>query len=263
MDKLSHIKQYVSNGWHVLPVGFNKAPTIPNGCRGASSDTDTVTNWWKENPKWNVGIATGPKSGFWVIDVDIKDNVDGWESLEKHFGDRWSFDPQTQLIAKTASEGFHFLFQWDKNIPARNYIGVLPGVDIRGDGGYIVAAPSVAMTKKGWKQYQWNDLQLPIPPAPDWALELLHLGSQPSYDKDSSSSQDTPDDLSVLVHAIRGVRQGGRDQSLFNMINLMKKYRIDQSVAEGFSLEAASRCDPPFDPDEVRKKVKRAYSINH
>src|SRR5208283_564136 len=88
---------YARRGWHVLPVGAGrdrKLPYVQDWTNKASTDEDQIAAWWSDYPSANIGIATGPKSGFWVVDVDIKDGVDGWKSLTERFGHDFDFDAE-------------------------------------------------------------------------------------------------------------------------------------------------------------------------
>jgi len=115
-----------------------KHPRTKNGLKDASRDPAAVRGWWDRWPGANIGIPTGRENGIVVIDVDAaKDGEEGLELLIDQYGEL----PKTweQL---TGGGGRHLVFACpDKEI--RNSASSLaPGVDVRGDGGYIVAAPS-------------------------------------------------------------------------------------------------------------------------
>ena len=151
---------YAKRGWHVIPVGAGpdrKLPYIKNWTQQASTDERQIVDWWRQFPGANIGIATGPKSGFWVVDVDRKGGVDGLAALLQRFGDQFHFDNEKYLVGKTATGGLHLLFTWDPTAPVRNSQAILPGVDIRGDGGQIVVAPSTRSINGEWVQYMLRD----------------------------------------------------------------------------------------------------------
>ena len=169
---------YAAQGWHVIPVGAGadrKLPYIKNWTQEASTDWDTIDGWWAEYPDANIGVVTGPKSGFWVVDVDMKNGVNGIDSLSRRFGAAFNFDHDRHIVGHTATGGYHFLFQWDPALPLRNGQAVLPGVDIRGEGGQIVVAPSTRFVGGKEVSYQWNDRWLPVSPITDWARALAGL----------------------------------------------------------------------------------------
>lgn len=112
---------------------------------------------------YGVGLATGERSGVVVIDLDRKNGIDGLESLSA-LGDV----PET-LTARTGSGGLHLYFR-HPGIPVKNSAGVLgPGIDVRGDGGYVVLPPS---PHRSGGRYEWLNAA-PIAELPPWLLTLL------------------------------------------------------------------------------------------
>ena len=148
---------YAARGWAVIPLhcaifdGDNpvkcscslgatckhigKHPLTRNGFKDAASDPGVIRNWWARWPDANVGIATGKKSGIFVLDVDPRHGGD------KTLGDRMD-NPGTELIVQTGSGGTHFYYAYDPAHPVGSRNGVLQGIDVKGDDGYVVAPPS-------------------------------------------------------------------------------------------------------------------------
>jgi len=126
-----------------------KHPSTRNGVKDASIDPLEIRSWWQMWPNANIGIATGDVSGFFVLDVDPKHY--GEESLteleEKH-----GKLPDT-VEAITGSRGRHILFVYPNNMHISNKVDIYPGLDIRGDRGYIVVAPSVHISGR---MYEWE-----------------------------------------------------------------------------------------------------------
>jgi hypothetical protein len=152
----------------VFPCAVNgKVPLTPHGCKDASTIEAQVDAWWTEEPSANLGIACGP-SKLVVIDVDMRPDLDGQSSLallEAELGRL----PLTRR-ATTPSGGEHVYFKAPgEDVEIRNSAGkVGVGIDIRADGGYVIAPPSVY----GGKVYAWSTkhsvAELPAP----W-IELL------------------------------------------------------------------------------------------
>lgn len=143
-----------------------KHPRLKHGVKEASTSEELVNHWWSQWPEANIGIATGGRSGVFVVDVDIKHNGHDalGDLLEKHGG-----LPDTR-ICQTGGGGFHAYFRLptDRNIV--NSVGKIGhGIDVRGDGGYVVAPPS---NHTSGRCYKWNNPECPIAPAPDWLIEL-------------------------------------------------------------------------------------------
>ena len=158
---------YIDKGWPIFPlVPGGKVPLIPKresgrGCHDATTDRARVENWWTRYPDANVGIATGRGSGLIVIDIDMKDGRDGAASIR-------TLEPRPTFTVRTPSRGFHLYYQMP--VGERITIGtdVLPGVDFRGDAGYVVGPGS--RTEQGWYLIA---RALPIAPLPANILALV------------------------------------------------------------------------------------------
>src|SRR3990167_10472911 len=75
--------RYAEKGWNVFPlVPNNKNPLTQNGFKDATKNPDQIRAWWEDKPLANIGIATGKESGFFVIDIDVKNGAKGLESLK-------------------------------------------------------------------------------------------------------------------------------------------------------------------------------------
>lgn len=131
--------EYAARGWHVHPVqAGRKEPATRHGFKDATNDPERVARWWTHHPADNIGIACGP-SRLLVVDVDDLTALDRLEARGLRLP-----DTLTQI---TPRGGLHFIYrapEWELTNKAGNLPGVgdLPGVDIRGTNGYILAAPS-------------------------------------------------------------------------------------------------------------------------
>ena len=145
-----------------------KHPLTRNGFKDATNNKAILSRWWERWPWANIGIATGRTSGFFVLDVDGDKGEDSLRTLLKEHGKL----PDT-VESLTGGGGRHILFQ-HPGTDIRNVVRLAPGLDIRGDGGYIVAPPSV---HRSGRQYEWELSSRPdevgISPAPSWLLEIL------------------------------------------------------------------------------------------
>lgn len=162
--------QYAQWGWPVFPLAAgSKQPAIPKrlGGRGvldATTDVTRVHNWWSAHPSDNIGIATG--FAFDVLDIDIPDGITSWPQLEPRV-------PDIHGRVSTASGGFHLYLPPSGN---GNRARMMPGVDYRGQGGYVVAPPSVLTDETGpgsCGSWSWA-----IYPSPDIKPALKAVVSQ-------------------------------------------------------------------------------------
>jgi hypothetical protein len=151
---------YATNGWAVFPLKpGEKVPAVRHGVKEATTDVEQVRAWWQRNPDFNIGVACGEPSGIFVLDVDGEEGQDSLVNLGHGF-------PAT-LTASTPSGGFHFVF---RHLPGLgNTAGTIgPKLDTRGDGGYIVVAPS----QVNGKEYRWGAKQ-PPDQIPGWLVTLV------------------------------------------------------------------------------------------
>jgi hypothetical protein len=145
-------------GLPVFPCDDQKRPMTAHGFRDATRDPETIRRAFARAAM--IGIPTGEESGFFVLDLDVKNGARGLEWLAAHE----SRLPQTRRHS-TRSGGIHLLFAMPAGRAIRNSASrVGPGVDVRGTGGYIIAPPSIG--------YDVVDAST-IAPAPAWLLDLI------------------------------------------------------------------------------------------
>jgi Bifunctional DNA primase/polymerase, N-terminal len=158
---------YARRGVPVFPCEPGaKRPLTRNGHWDATTDPHAIGRWWRGWPSANVGVPTGKKSGLVVLDVDVDD--DGPESLARleHAGVPV---PKTAR-ARTGGGGIHLYFRYPRERDIRNSAGLLgPGLDVRGEGGYVVVPPSRTLGS-----YEWVD-RSPLAEA-TWLIERLTEG---------------------------------------------------------------------------------------
>jgi len=147
-----------------------KAPLTYNGFWDATTDSGRIGIWWGRWPGANVGVPTGERSGMLVLDVDPRDGgPESLAELERTVGPL----PETAK-ARTGGGGMHIFFRYPAGEEVRNSTGRLgPGLDVRGEGGYVVVPPS---RTRG--VYEWLDRAALAGPA--WLLGCLReLQSRP------------------------------------------------------------------------------------
>lgn len=134
MEELA--KAYAAEGYPVFPVRPNKAPWTKNGFKDATTDIEVIERWWRQRPEARPAMPTGQASGIVVVDVDVKRGVDGpgnWERLSEEFLEGLA----SPWIVDTPSGGKHEWFR-DETGWTNSAGDLAPGVDIRGEGGYVV-----------------------------------------------------------------------------------------------------------------------------
>jgi len=142
--------RYAADGFAVFPCRpGNKEPLgslVPNGCLDATTDAETIKGWWTKCPNANIGIATGKKNGLAVVDLDGPEGIASGKRLGL----------QSSVVAMTGNG--EQLFYADPNGLLGNSVKKLAaGVDTRGNGGYVVAPPSL---HPNGKRYAWRTTPL-------------------------------------------------------------------------------------------------------
>ena len=239
--------EYAKQGFAVFPLKpKNKTPIYPKGFKIATTDQAQIDNWWKVNPNANIGIATGQLSGgLLVIDLDVDENkgINGYDSLRDW--QRMNGDLPDTADSITGRGGYHLFFKTPHIIKCRT--GILEGVDVRADGGYIVAPPSIHYNGN---QYMWEcpPEETPIAKADKVVYRLLEEG-KPT----------TPQLLGSLPETLT---EGTRNDTLFKIAcSFQGRGLSDDAVLAAVKAENQSRCVPPLDEEEVDKIVESALKL--
>jgi hypothetical protein len=140
-----------SRGLHVFPCRpRGKEPATYHGLKDATIDPTKVIGWWRSNPHFNIGLATGKQSGIFVVDLD---SIDAEAELRKLEQCHSTLPPTVESIT---GKGRHLFFAWPDQL-IRNSVGanggIAAGVDIRGENGYVIAPPSIHPTGR---PYTWS-----------------------------------------------------------------------------------------------------------
>jgi putative DNA primase/helicase len=180
--------------WHVFPVPVGTKKSHKSAERsggrpwGASTDQNEIRRDFKQWPDANVGIVTGEVSGIFVVETDTAEGhgegVDGAASLAALEAEHGSLPATRQ--ARSPSGSIHYFFKHPGFKIKNSGSEIAPGIDVRGDGGMVVAVPSV---KPGVGVYQWvNDL--PVADAPQWLLDKIVAGKEkPETEPKPSTTQ--------------------------------------------------------------------------
>jgi hypothetical protein len=179
-------RAYAAGGWSVLPLWW---PTragdcacglpdcesaaqhpirrlVPHGLLDATSHAATVDGWWRSHPHANVGIRTGVESGLVVLDVDGEAGRLAMRGLVAHHA---TFEA---LWVRTGSGGWHAYFAHPGTAVPSSVGRLGEGLDVRGEGGYVVAPPS---RHESHRRYRWIAAPAEtseLPALPGWLLDL-------------------------------------------------------------------------------------------
>lgn len=164
-------RAYAALGWAIFPLhtidengncscgkpackNAGKHPRTIDGVKSATADLIKIEEWFGENaPAANIGLATGKISGITIYDIDIGEGKNGAETWRAALGENG--EPAT-LMAITGSGGMHVFFKY--NSALKTCIDALgKGVDIRNDGGYVVAPPSAHKSGRFYEWINWGE----------------------------------------------------------------------------------------------------------
>lgn len=265
---------YASRGWPVFPcrakeeiddrtgkVLSPKTPYTSNGLRGASLNERIIKEWWRRTPDAMVGVPTGRSPNVWVLDLDKKPGVgDGHDWLADQEAIHGPL-PETAR-ARTMGGGTHIFFNHVEGIRNRGGLGV--AVDVRGDGGYIIAPGSQAADGRS---YEWLADVTPAD-APQWLLDLVLPKAAPYHPTDYhyAPGQNTAyveaaidAELSELARHAPGGRGEKLNRTAFTLGTLVGAGALDRGHAERELYQAAGACGllTTDGEREVRAKIRR------
>jgi hypothetical protein len=238
---------YLALGWSVLPFrARSKRPAVAwTDYQHRRSTGVEIRRWFAQIPDANVGIVTGMISGLVVLDIDPNKGGDtSLAQLERAHGPL----PHT-VEAITGGGGRHVYFAHPGGL-VRNKVGLLPGIDLRGDGGCVVAPPSL---HQSGQHYLWlrghEPGQCNLAPLPLWLLQ--ELGHSPERMGHSLAY------WRKLV--VEGVAEGERNSTIASFAGHLLWHGVDPDVAlELLWCWNRLRCRPPLSNEEV---IRTLHSI--
>jgi hypothetical protein len=226
---------YAARGWHVFPLKpGDKKPATAHGLKDATTDEETIRAWWERNPRYNIGIATGAVSGIVVVDTD---NPEAEEYVQLQ-GD-------TPTRQQTTAKGRHRLYR-HPGTDTRNTTALhgVAGLDVRGDGGYIVAAPSV---HPSGVVYEWeNDADLA--PLPAWVTRKREREQTTAAGAGNGQDHYAEQALAGELVKLARCQNGSRNDTLFKVARRVNELVIANRLPESVFNEIetiAQRTDLP------------------
>lgn len=236
--------EYLRRNWSVIPIrAHDKRPAIRwLEYQHRLANEDEIQSWFKRWPDGNVGIVTGVISGLVVLDIDPKHGGDS--SLDELIQEHGPL-PHT-IEAITGGGGRHVYFSHPGGI-VRNKVGLAPGIDLRGDGGCIVAPPSLHASGKTYSWLPDHDPQhTQLAPLPSWLLhEATNVQGRAGH---------TVEYWRNLVK--EGVPEGERNNTVASLTGHLLWHGVDPDVTQELLLSwNRIRCQPPLPDEEVIRTV--------
>jgi hypothetical protein len=269
---------YAARGWRVVPLHWPKVgPTLPakcscgkadcassgkhpltrNGLKDGSTDPAVIGAWWRQWPAANVGLVAGAESGFVALDVDPgKGGAESLGEMMSAYGEL----PET-VEARTGSGGTHLLFRHPGKPVANTTNRPGKGLDVRGDGGYIVAPPSLHACGE---RYVWIDgagpAQAGLSDAPAWLYSLL-ADPKPAMRTNTTLGQ-SDDAMYWLGKALARCTEGNRNETGFWLACQLRDSAVTESAATPVMRDYAARVprgEKPYAEREAMASLREAY----
>ena len=231
--------------WAVFPCSpTSKKPLTPHGCKDAKKSVGAIKAWWKKWPDASIGIATGSVSGLIVIDEDLDEDkgLNGYEAVGEWERINGALPETVQCI--TGRGGYHLYYQYT-GTDIKNRAGILDGVDVRGEGGYVIAPPS--MHPNG-TEYQWEDApdEIPLAPINDVVRRFLFGENEKTQ---GATDFKLPD----------RIQSGERNDTLFRLACSMQAQGLpDAAIMAALEQTNQTACDVPVNDDELETIVSSA-----
>lgn len=226
---------YAREGMPVFPVKpRGKSPLTKHGCKDATIQVKEVAEWWQKWPAANIGLAI-PR-GIVVVDLDSSD------ALAYLRANNLSLPATATAIT---GRGRHFWYSVG-SAAVGNRVDLLPNVDIRAWGGYVVAPPSV---HPSGAVYSWETSlkATSIAECPEWLIQKLS--------GEAVTHRRAPTDWSWMIAA--PVLEGRRNQSLAQVAGLLFRCLPDAKIAaELAACWAREKFSPPLPEDEIRRTIE-------
>jgi hypothetical protein len=246
MNFLEPALKYSSLGYSVIPIkppaadaegkDCNKKPPISwKGFQSRKATQQEIKKWDKQYPNARIGIVTGKISNLTTLDCDSQE---AREQIEEYLP-----DSLITPIAKSPRKGNHLDFEYEPTLPTK--AGILPGLDIRNDGGYIICPPSAGLNGSG---YEW---------LPGLALGEVKPAKMPPALLSFLEQQNEAEPQQIKGEV--SFNQGSRDESLFHLALTLAKGGMARKEVETATIQFARNCKPPFPEHDALAKVKSAF----
>ncbi|WP_367354204.1 bifunctional DNA primase/polymerase [Agrobacterium pusense] len=237
----SHAEEHVDQATGEIVTLGEKTPLTPNGFKGATRFPRIIERWWSDWPDAAVGLPTGEKTGFFALDIDNKpggaNGFDWMSEMEAEHGPL----PDTARVT-SPNGGLHIYFRYVVGTRNRGALGA--GVDIRSEGGYVLAAGS---TMANGRSYKWETDTREIADAPAWLLDLLLPKSAPAHTQYSLSAATNnayvdaavDRELADLAGAPMGTRNNSLNDAAFSIGTIVGAGALSEAEARALLQDVA------------------------
>lgn len=243
-------------GLPVFPcVPGGKRPLVKRGFYDATTDPDRVAAWWERYLSANIGVPTGAWSGVVVVDVDVHGPVSGFAAFDR--AGRAGLVGGWRLLVDTPSGGMHAYYPATPGVVQRSWQAARAGIDFRGDGGYVVVAPSMVSVEGVSAAYRVR--QISTGPARTVDSDRLRdfLDPRPAPVPRLDTRELRRSDVSRLASWVATRGEGERNRGLFWAACRLAENGVPASDALDVLTAAAGSAG--VDEREIVTTVRSAY----
>ena len=220
--------EYTERGFAIIPlVPVGKVPAIEGGLKNWSDNPDDAAKYWAERPSANIAVVCGsPSHNVIAIDLDCHGGPDGRETLKAWEAEHGELPETVSVI--TGSGGKHLLYRVRESFA--KFENAQMGVDVRAEGSYIVAPPSI---HPNGEPYEWSV-------SPD--------------DMDVAEANDL---VYEFIEFVRPAKDEGGEREKFVLPDVIDKDRNKHLFSYASSLRATGRGE-----EEIKILVHHVHEIN-
>lgn len=230
--------EYHQRGWSIIPLEpKGKRPLVPwNSFISTTPTRHQVKEWWTKWPEANIGCVCGRVSNLVVVDVDV------------YRGGTIQGLPTTGLVSKTGGGGYHCFYTYPRGRreKVRNKVGK-DGIDVRGDGGYVVLPPSI---HANGTPYRWTNgtSNGDLSPCPTFC-----------YEKPKEKKDDTSKDSWISDLLIKGTSKGSRNDDVSRLAGYLASKDLPPDISENIIFAWMRSQDLPLSKEEINVTTRSVY----
>jgi Bifunctional DNA primase/polymerase, N-terminal len=256
-----------------------KTPCTKHGFYDATRDPERIERWWRRWPDATIGLPTGAPTGLVVLDIDVKNGVDGFTALAALGRDISIYENETARV-RTRSGGLHVYFDTGGRAfrSSKGQTGLGRGLDVRGIGGYVIApAPGngyefIAIDAGSWSDPRSGIDTAPLASAPEWLnpprVERVTAAKpvQPSSGLSRYGEAALASACGRIVAGGPGVQEETLHRECFAIGTLAAAGGIPEHFARRNLLRAAGALRDydarrPWRQTEIERKVDRSFAV--
>ncbi|HLA99655.1 MAG TPA: phage/plasmid primase, P4 family [Anaerolineales bacterium] len=250
--------EYAARGWYVFPCKPDKSPYTQHGKNDATQDPDQIRRWWGTWPDALIGIYC-ERSSIFVLDIDVKNGRDGWQSLTLLLKEHGGEDIPVGPAQDTPSGGCHLFFKFPKGLRIPNNANKIgEGLDLRSNG-YICSGDGYK-----WRDDKGHGLNASITDAPAWLLDLIRNLGRPGAAVPAAPSAPISNNGNAggywLGYYLYRAREGNRNNIGFDLALQLRDSWVPEDEAESLMRRYAQMVPGDgYSEREALASLKQAY----